>query len=231
MATLGRQNPVLTPADHKLVSDAVSAAEANSAGEIVTIMTPRSDSYHDVALAWAALATFVALVALELGTGFYLPLVERVLGLWAFEWAPRAVFSLALAVATMKFGAVYLLMRFTPLGLWLTPRRVRNARVRERALTCFRIGAESRTSGHTGVLIYLSLAEHRAEIIADAAIAAKVAPETWGHAMKAMLDPLRKGEIAQGMAAAVAEVGQVLALHFPRAQDDINELPDRLIEV
>ena len=50
-------------------------------------------------------------------------------------------------------------------------------------------------------------------------------------AMKAMLDPLRKGEIAQGMAAAVAEVGQVLALHFPRAQDDINELPDRLIEV
>lgn len=223
--------PTMTPADHKLVSDAVAAAEAHSAGEIVTIVTPRSDSYRDVALVWSALVAFVALCALEIGAGFYLPLIEHLLGLWAFEWTPRAVLGLALIAATLKFLSMYLLMRFTPLGRWLTPRRVRNARVRERALTCFRVGAESRTTGHTGVLIYLSLAEHRAEIIADAAIASKVSPETWGHAMKAMLDPLRKGEIAQGMAAAVAEVGQVLALHFPRAQDDINELPDRLIEV
>ena len=221
----------MTDADHKLVSDAVAAAEAGSAGEIVTIVTPRSDSYRDVALVWSALVAFAALAALEIGAGFYLPLIERLLGLWVFEWTPRAVLGLALGVATLKFLAMYLLMRFTPLGLWLTPRRVRNARVRTRALTCFRVGAESRTSGHTGVLIYLSLAEHRAEIIADAAIASKVSPETWGIAMKAMLDPLRQGHMAQGMAAAVAEVGKVLTQHFPRAEDDANELPDRLIEV
>lgn len=223
--------PTMTDADHQLVSDAVAAAEANSAGEIVTIVTPRSDPYHDVALVWSALVAFGALCALELGAGFYLPLVEHSLGLWAFEWTPRAVLGLALFVATLKFVAMYLLMRFTPLGRWLTPRRIRNARVRERALTCFRVGAESRTSGHTGVLIYLSLAEHRAEIIADAAIASKVSPETWGHAMKAMLDPLREGHMAQGMAAAVGEVGKVLAEHFPRGENDVNELPDRLIEV
>ncbi len=223
--------PTMTDADHKLVSDAVAAAEANSAGEIVTIVTPRSDTYHDVALVWSALVAFVALCALEIGASFYLPLVEHSLGLWAFEWTPRAVLGLALFVATLKFVAMYMLMRFTPLGRWLTPRRIRNARVRERALTCFRVGAESRTSGHTGVLIYLSLAEHRAEIIADAAIASKVSPETWGHAMKAMLDPLRQGHMAQGMAAAVGEVGKVLAEHFPRGENDVNELPDRLIEV
>lgn len=223
--------PTMTEADHKIVSDAVAAAEAQSAGEIVTIVTPRSDSYHDVALVWAALVAFVALCALEIFPGIYLALVERVLGLWAFEWSPRAVLGLALTVATLKFAGMYLLMRFTPLGLWLTPRRVRNARVRERALTCFRVGAESRTSGRTGVLIYLSLAEHRAEIIADAAIASKVSPETWGHAMKAMLDPIRDGRMAEGMAAAVGEVGKVLNLHFPRSDDDVNELPDRLIEV
>lgn len=221
----------MTAADHKIVSDAVAAAEAHSAGEIVTIVTPRSDSYRDVALIWSALVAFLALAALELGSGFYLPLVEHLLGLWAFEWTPRAVLGLALSTATLKFLGMYLLMRLTPLGLWLTPRRVRNARVRERALTCFRVGAESRTSGRTGVLVYVSLDEHHAEIIADAAIASKVAPETWGHAMKAMLDPLRAGQIAQGMAAAVAEVGTVLAQHFPRSDDDTNELPDRLIEV
>lgn len=223
--------PTMKPADHKLVSDAVAEAEAHSAGEIVTIVTPRSDSYRDVALVWSALVAFAALCALEIGAGFYLPLIERLLGLWAFEWTPRPVLGLALVTATLKFLSMYLLMRFTPLGLWLTPRRVRNARVRERALTCFRVGAESRTTGHTGVLIYLSLAEHRAEIIADAAIASRVSPETWGHAMKAMLDPLRQGHMAQGMAAAVAEVGKVLAQHFPRSDTDTNELPDRLIEV
>lgn len=221
----------MTEADHKIVSDAVAAAEAQTAGEIVTIVTPRSDSYRDVALVWSALTAFVALAVVDMFAGFYLPMVEQVLGLWAYEWTPRAVLGLALTVITLKFGAMYLLMRFTPLGLWLTPRRVRNARVRERALTCFRVGAESRTSGHTGVLIYLSLAEHRAEIIADAAIALKVSPETWGLAMKAMLDPLRQGRMAEGMAAAVAEVGKVLSEHFPRDTDDKNELPDRLIEV
>lgn len=223
--------PTMTDADHKLVSDAVAAAEMHSAGEIVTIVTPRSDTYRDVALVWAALTAFVALCALEIGSGFFLPWIEHLFGLWAFEWTPRAVLGLALSVATIKFTAMYLLMRFTPLGLWFTPRRVRNARVRERALTCFRVGAESRTAGGTGVLIYLSLAEHRAEIIADAAIASKVSPDTWGHAMKAMLDPLRQGQMAQGMAAAVGEVGKVLVEHFPRSEDDVNELPDRLIEV
>lgn len=221
----------MTEAEHRIVSDAVAAAEAQSAGEIVTIVTPRSDSYRDVALVWSTLTAFMALTVLDMFAGFFLPVIEQVAGLWAFEWTPRAVLGLALTVLALKFGAMYLLMRFTPLGLWLTPRRVRNARVRERALTCFRVGAESRTTGHTGVLIYLSLAEHRAEIIADAAIASKVSPETWGHAMKAMLDPLRQGQMAQGMAAAVTEVGKVLAEHFPRSADDVNELPDRLIEV
>lgn len=223
--------PAMTAADHKLVSDAVAAAEAHSAGEIVTIVTARSDAYHDIALIWSAAVAFLALSALEIAPTFYLGLVERVLGLWGHEWTPRGVLGVALTVAALKFAAMYLLMRFTPLGLWLTPRFVRNARIHARALTCFRVGAESRTSGRTGVLIYVSLNEHHAEIIADAAIASKVAPETWGHAMKAMLDPLRAGQIAQGMAAAVAEVGTVLAEHFPRSADDTNELPDRLIEV
>ncbi|MGV3512497.1 MAG: TPM domain-containing protein [Novosphingobium sp.] len=221
----------MTEADHKIVSSAVAAAEAQSAGEIVTIVTPRSDSYRDVALVLSALVAFLALAVVDMFAGFYLHMIERILGLWAFEWTPRAVLGLALAVVTLKFGGMYLLMRYTPLGLSLTPRRVRNARVRERALTCFRVGAESRTSGRTGVLIYLSLAEHRAEIIADAAIASKVSAETWGVTMKAMLDPLRQGRMAEGMAAAVVEVGKVLAEHFPRADDDVNELPDRLIEV
>ncbi|WP_298290172.1 hypothetical protein [Novosphingobium sp.] len=223
--------PAMTASDHKIVSDAVAAAEAGSAGEIVTIVTSRSDAYHDIALIWSAVAALLTMTALEIAPMVALGMVERALGLWGHDWTPRGVLGVAITLAALKFMAVYLLMRFTPLGLWLTPRFIRNARVRSRALTCFRVGAESRTSGRTGVLIYVSLDEHHAEIIADAAIASKVVPDTWGYAMKAMLDPLRAGQIAQGIAAAVAEVGKVLAEHLPRHADDANELPDRLIEV
>ena len=94
-----------------------------------------------------------------------------------------------------------------------------------------RIGAERRTHGRTGILIYLSMREHRAEIVADESIATKVDPGVWGDAMVAMLAELKQQRTADGMIAAVERVGAVLAEHFPRAEGDVNELPDRLIEV
>ena len=95
----------------------------------------------------------------------------------------------------------------------------------------FKVGAERRTRGKTGVLIYLSMREHRAEIVADDSIAEKVSAEVWGEAMADMLDEIKNGKIAEGMAVGVRDVGFVLAEHFPRDEDDENELPDRLIEV
>jgi putative membrane protein len=222
---------MLTSEDRKRIAEAVSAAEMASAGEIVTIVTQQSDSYRDVALAWSISVAFLALAALELAPGFYLGLIERLLGLWAHECPPRAVLGVALTVAVIKFLAMLLLTAWQPLRLVLTPAPMKSARVHARALTCFRIGAEGRTTGRTGILIYLSMAEHRAEIIADEAIASKVAPEVWGDAMHALLGPIRAGRIGDGMVAAIQRVGAVLAEHLPRAADDQNELPDRVIEV
>ena len=161
---------MLSEQDRKRIAEAVAAAEARSAGEIVTIVTPQSDPYRDVALAWSISIAFLALAALELAPNFYLGLIERVLGLWDHEWTPRQVLGIALTVAALKFLGMLLIMAWRPLRLALTPTPIKAARVHARALTCFRIGAEGRTTGRTGILIYLSLAEHRAEIIADEAI-------------------------------------------------------------
>lgn len=221
----------MTDAERARVAAAVSAAEANTAGEIVTILAGRSDEYRDVALAWAALAGLLALCALALAPQFYLHLYDRLTGAWVQEWAPGQVLGLAALIVTIKFAAAWLVLLWRPLRLALVPAPIRHARVRARAVTCFRVGAERRTTGHTGILIYLSLAEHRAEIVADAAIAARVAPEVWGAAMAAMLTELKAGRMADGLIAAVERVGAVLAEHFPRAADDVNELPNRLIEV
>ena len=221
----------LSGPDHDRVSAAVSTAEAHTAGEIVTILTERSDGYWDVALAWAAAVAGLALSVYALMPDFYLGLIDRVTGAWAREWSIREVLWLASIGATLKFLGMLALQLWQPLRFWLVPPPIKSDRVRNRAVTCFKVGAERRTHGRTGILIYLSMREHRAEIVADQAIAAKVAPEVWGEAMAAMLAEIKRGRVAEGMIAAVERVGVVLAEHFPRAENDVNELPDRLIEV
>lgn len=222
---------LLSHADHARISAAVHAAEQHSAGEIVTIVTDRSDGYTDIALAWAVLAAFTALTALSIFPDFFLGLYDRIMGHWDRAWTPAAVLTLGASFAILKFLGVLLIQLWPPVKWVLIPGHIKAARVRARAITCFKVGAERRTDGHTGILIYVSLREHRAEIVADSAIAAQVSPEIWGEAMAAMLGHIRGGNLADGMIAAVGKVGAVLAEHFPRAENDRNELPDRLIEV
>jgi putative membrane protein len=221
----------LSDDDHARISAAVSAAEAHTSGEIVTILTRRSDGYTDVALAWSVLVAFTAIVVLSLFPDFYLGLFDRVTGSWANEWTPGEIFALAAGVGILKFVAVLLLQLWQPLKFWLIPGPIKSARTRARALTCFKVGAERRTQIRTGILIYLSMSEHRAEIVADETIAQLVGSADWEQAMAAMLGHIRDGRISDGMIAAVEKVGEVLALHCPRSDDDVNELPDRLIEV
>jgi len=217
---------ILTEAEQARIAAAVAQAEAQTAGEIVPVVTPASDPYTDVALAWSVFVAFLALAALETAPAFYVSLVDRALGLWATEWTARAYFGLALTVAVIKFAAMLALLQWRPLRLWLTPTPIKRARVHARALTAFRLGAESRTTGRTGVVLYVSLAERKAEIIADRAIADHVNPEVWGEAMAALLGPLRDGRLGDGMEAAIARIGVVLHQASPVQADDRNELPD-----
>jgi putative membrane protein len=223
--------PGLTDDGRASVGAAVAAVERHTAGEVVTIVTQQSDDYAEIALLWSAFVAFLALAVLALFPDFYLGIYDRLTGGWVQQWHPRGVFAVALVVAVLTFAGMWLLQLWRPLRLFLVPGPVKNQRVRARAIMCFKVGAERRTHGRTGILIYLSMAEHRAEIVADEAIASKVAPEVWGEAMAAMLAYLREGRLAEGMVAAIDKVGEVLAEHFPLGEGDSNELPDRLIEV
>lgn len=222
---------ILTPADSNRIAAAVGAAEAHANGEIVTVITRASDSYGDIALAWSAAVAGLALLTITLATGFALNLVDGALGLWAHRWTPREVLSLALLVGSVKFVAMWLILLWRRLRLMLVPGPVKAARVRARAEVAFRLAAQGRTRGATGVVIYLSIAERRAEIVADTTIADKVAPEVWGDAMHAMLDHFRADRVADGLVAGITAVGTVLAAHFPRDDKPTNELPDGPIEL
>ncbi|TMM50387.1 TPM domain-containing protein [Qipengyuania marisflavi] len=221
----------LNEEQHRIVSDAVAQAEAHTAGEIVTVLADRSDGYTDVALWWAIAAAFTAMSVFALFPELYLTALDRFMGGWGSEWTHGEILTVVIAIGLAKFLGVLAVQLWQPLKFWLIPPPVKSARVREAAIRHFKVGAERRTHGRTGVLIYLSMREHRAEIVADEAIAGEVAPEVWGEAMADMLAEIKKGQIAEGMAAGVRDVGAVLSEHFPRAEDDVNELPDRLIEV
>ena len=218
-------------ADHKRVSDAVTRAELASDAEIATIVADKSDSYHDVGLHYAVLAMLLVPALLA---ALPQPLVDRAMSLF-FGWNAAVTRGALMALLFALLAAAFLIVRYAlayvPLRMALTPASTKTRRVRRRAVELFRVAAERRTVGRTGVLLYLSLREHRAEIVVDEAILAKVAPEVWGEAMADLVEEVKAGRPGAGMAKAVERIGAVLAEHFPKTGADQNELPDRLIEL
>jgi putative membrane protein len=221
----------MSPEDHARIVAAVARAERESDGEVVTVVAPGSDAYHDVGLHYAVLAMLLVPAAFAL-----LPqsLVDWALGLllgWNAVLARGAVMALLFVALAAAFLIVRFALAWMPLRMALTPSGTKNRRVRRRAVELFRAAAERRTKGRTGVLLYLSLIERRAEIVADRAIHEKVDAAVWGDAMAALIEEVKAGRPGAGMALAVEKIGAVLAEHLPPAGDNPNELPDRLIEL
>lgn len=221
----------LTQADHDRVTAAIVAAERESSGEIVTVVAARSDAYHDVGLHYAVLAMLAVPGAVAALPEAW---IAAALGWW-LGWngeVTRSGLMLALFVAMiLAFLVVRYALAWMPLRMALTPGRTKTRRVHRRALEIFRTGAEQKTQGRTGILLYLSLVERRAEIVADRAIHARVAPEIWGEAMAVLIDEVKAGRPGEGMALAVARIGAVLAQILPPGEDNPNELPDRVVEL
>lgn len=215
----------LSPEDHSRVTAAVAVAEAATDGEIVTIVTDRSDAYHDVALHYA-----VGAMLLVAGLAAFFPQWFHNGWTTGVSELPRALFFVLVA-QTVAFLVVRYSLAWEPARLALTPGSTKARRVRRRAIQFFKAGAEKRTENRVGILLYLSLAEHRAEIVADEAIHSEVPPERWGDAMAELIRLVKAGDAGGGMAAAVGEIGKILTENFPKTSADLNELPDRLIEL
>lgn len=221
----------LTEAEHDIVSKAVAEAELGTSGEIVTVLADRSDGYTDIALWWSAGAAFTAMSVFAYFPEFYLSKLDWLMGGWTHDWTPGQMMTIIIGIGLLKFIGTLAIQMWQPLKFLLVPGPVKKARVRDAAIRHFKVGAERRTHGRTGVLLYLSMREHRAEIVADEPIAVKVPAEVWGEAMADMISEIRQGHLAEGLAAGIRDVGKVLAQEFPRHEADVNELPDRLIEV
>lgn len=221
----------LSDEDRQTVASAIAAAESKSSGEIVAVATPLSDAYHDVALQWALVPLFAVLAWAAWRPTALVWWYNTLFGGWKPDPTLSQLFTLLMVFAALKFTIALLILRWMPLRLFLTPAATKHRRVRRRAIAIYQAAAAGRTAGKTGILIYLSLAERRAEIIADEAIVKVTDDHTWGEAMTVLLEDVRRGKIGDGIAAAVGRIGLVLSEHFPRSAHDRNEIPDKLIEL
>ncbi len=197
----------VTPQDQARVSAAIRAAEAQTSGEIVCVLARTSSDYAAMPLVWsivAALATPWALLALTQWPVQHLLLAQL------------AVIALALFV----FSA-------PALRIALTPRRVRRAHAHQAAAEQFIARGLTRGTKR-GVLIFVSLGERYARIIADAAVADKVPQTEWRRAVDALSAQMKAGRVADGFVAAVEACGAILAAHLPPEPGQTNDLPDRL---
>ena len=196
----------ITPEDHARIAEAIRAAEQKTSGEIVCVLARSSSEYHAVPVLAGAVLALIAPWAFVFLTQWS---VERILLAQVF------IFVLATAICAL-----------TPLGMALVPRRIKRVRAHRAAMEQFHSRGLGRLESRAGVLIYVSLAERYARIVADDHLAEKIHASEWRRAIDALTAHMKDGRVADGFVAAIARCGLVLAEHAPGVPS--GKLPDRI---
>ncbi|MBW2281261.1 MAG: hypothetical protein JRG76_00455 [Deltaproteobacteria bacterium] len=203
-----RAEELFDPRAREQIEAAVQEAERHTSGEIVPMVVTQSHDYAGVRAVAAALLAFAA------GVGVLASPLE------ASRWLP----PLQVAV----FAAGYALAGWRPLLFWLVPRSRGAWHVDRAAKLAFVEEGLVETRDRTGILIFVSLLEHRVEILADRGIDACVEDGTWDGVVRHVLDGIRTGEAEHALCQAITECGRLLATPFPPRGEDPNELPNQL---
>ncbi|WP_269715261.1 TPM domain-containing protein [Caulobacter sp. NIBR2454] len=224
----------LSKQDHQRIAAAVAKAESTTAGEIYCVLAPEVSDYKETPLVWAA-ASALVLPALALFAGLRPHMLTDLFGGWtvAHETASDATIfsalSIYIAIQAVVFVTAALVVSLGPVRRALTPGPLKTARVHQAAMQQFLSHGLHLTEGRTGVLLFASVADHRAEVVADEGIYAKAPREVWDEVVDLLIAGLKKGDAASGFVAAVERSGQILAEYVPPRAGNPNELPDGLV--
>ncbi|MCC7346150.1 MAG: TPM domain-containing protein [Variibacter sp.] len=194
--------------DRARIAQAIQRAEAHTSGEIVCVLARTSSQA-------TALPVFVA-AALALA----LP--------WLLVAATDMAVERILLSQLLLFVAAAALLCLPRVRSALVPRAAGRSAAHRAAAQQFLIRGIARKPERTGILIFVSLAERYARIIADEGIAARVPQRDWQGAVDALIAHSRDGRIADGFIAAIEMCGQLLAEAAPQTAAAQDRLPDRL---
>jgi putative membrane protein len=202
---------IISEAEKARIAEAIRTAELKTAGEIFCVIAHSSSSYRLVPVAWAVL------IALAMP----LPLIY-------LTTLPAGLIYLLQLLAFSVSGTI---LSLPALRFRIVPKRAMHDRAHVEAMRQFLAQRINLTEHRTGVLIFVSVGEHHAEIVADSGINAKVAPEVWQDAVNATVDAIKHGHPVEGLIVAVERCGAVLAEHFPPGAINRDELPNKVVEM
>jgi putative membrane protein len=194
--------------DRDRIAGAIRAAEAKTSGEIVCVLARTSSDT-------TALPVLIAAV-----TALALP--------WLLVAVTALPVHRILLCQVALFVVLLILLCMPSIRVALMPRRARRAVAHRVAMEQFVIRGIARKTERSGILIFVSLAEHYARIIADDGIAAKVPQSDWQGAVDTLIAHMREERISDGFVSAIELCGTKLAQHFPRTATSRDELPDRI---
>ena len=198
---------LLTEDDRNAITAAIREAEQRTCGQIVCVLARSSSDYSAVPIQWAAVLALIVPWPLIYLTGLSI----------------QRIFAVQIAV----FVLAAVILSWSALRIALVPSPVRRARAHRAAIEQFHLRGLTNTKHRSGVLIFASMAEHYARVIADQGIAEKTKRADWQAAVDALTQHIREGRIADGFVAAIERCGAVLATHAPPA-DPPDRLPDRI---
>lgn len=202
---------MISDVDNRRIVEAIRAAEAKTAGEIFCVIAHACGDYRLVPIAWAAL------IALAVP----LPLI------YLTPWPAGAIYLLQL----VAFIVAALVLSLPTIRFHIVPKRRMWERAHAEAMHQFLAHGIHLTEHRTGVLIFASMAERYAEIVADRGINAKVQPDAWSKAITAMISAIKDGRPGDGFVAAVELCGDQLARYFPPGTLNPDELPNKVVEI
>ena len=209
--------PLFTDAERERIREAVAQAETRTAGEIVPYVVRRSGDY-DVAVWRGAAYGAIGLGAVALAVAW---LNDG----WEWGWLYSS-WATALAMAGGGvFGALATLA--DPVRRALAGSDLLDETVHRRAAVAFVEEEVFDTRDRTGILLFVSLFEHRIEVVGDAGINAKVEQGEWVEVVDLVREGVRRGALADGIATAVERCGDLLHRRGVAVQpDDTDELSD-----
>jgi putative membrane protein len=204
--------PFLTEATKKALTGAVETVESASSAEVVISVRPSSGYFFHADLLAGLAAAFLVLAVL-----LYSP---RPFGLAWFIADPLIAAALTAFVSS----------RSTALRRLLTPAAIRRRQVETAARAMFVEKRIHRTVGRTGILLYISLLEREAAVVADLGVEPAAATEGWKQAVAAIEEAVRRGEDGAAVARQIEALAPVLAPVLVRSAEDVDELANEVDE-
>ena len=197
-----------------LIEQAVKSAESKTSGEIVPIVVKCSSAIGRVYSELMQLSLlFVVIAYIFSSTYFFVSILNALI-------IVCLVVSVLLSFYLSKLDFVQRIFT-NPFD--------REKQVNMRAEVEFFEAKLSKTRARTGILLFCSLMEQRAVVLADKAISEKLPQDTWNEVLNLIIEGMKQGDIAKGYVQAIERCGEILASHFPIEPDDTNELNDGLI--